>query len=398
MSAGSTLGERASTAARGYWIERNLHPGAWWAWAIGLAAAASRTTNPVLLALLIGVACTVVACRRSDAPWAQAFRLYLWLAALIVVLRVFFRVVFGGGEGPTVLVTLPEIPFPGWAAGIRLLGEVSAESVLGGLYDGLRLATMVVCIGAANALASPKRLLKAMPGALYETGTVVVVAMSVFPQLAESLQRVRAARRLRGETGKGARALRSLVVPVLEDALERSLRLAAAMDSRGYGRSGTASRAARRLTGLLTVGGLLGLCVGIYATLDGSSPRYLATPLLLAGVAVAWTGFLLTGRRVGCTRYRPDRWRLAELLTAGSGLAVVVLVVASARVDPAALMPSLSVLAWPTVPLLAAIGCLVGVLPAVLTPRPPPDAGDQPVVAADSSRAGAVARTPQGVS
>ena len=393
----ATLGERVSTSARGYWIERNLHPGAWWTWAIGLAAAASRTTNPVLLALLIGVACAVVACRRSDAPWARAFRLYLWLAALIVVLRVVFRIVFGGGEGPTVLVTLPEIPFPGWAAGIRLLGTVSAESVLGGFYDGLRLATMVVCIGAANALASPKRLLKAMPAALYETGTVVVVAMSVFPQLAESVQRVRAARRLRGEAGNGARALRSIVVPVLEDALERSLRLAAAMDSRGYGRSGSATRAARRVTGLLTLGGLVGLCVGIYATLDGSSPRYLATPLLVAGIAVSWTGFVLTGRRVGCTRYRPDRWRAAELLTAASGIAVAVLVIAATRVDPAALTPSLSLVAWPTVPLLAALGCLVGVLPAFLTPQPPPDAGIPPPPASDSARPGAGTRTPQEV-
>ncbi len=31
---------------------RWLHPGAWWVWALGLAAAASRTTNPLLLCLL----------------------------------------------------------------------------------------------------------------------------------------------------------------------------------------------------------------------------------------------------------------------------------------------------------------------------------------------------------
>ena len=36
----------------------------------------------------------------------------------------------------------------------------------------------------------------------------------------------------------GGRALRRIVVPVLEDALERSLALAASMDARGYGRAG----------------------------------------------------------------------------------------------------------------------------------------------------------------
>lgn len=355
---------------RTYWVERDVHPGAWWLWAIGLATAASRTTNPVLLVILIAGVCTVVACRRGDAPWAQAFRLYLWLAGLIVVFRVGFRIAFGGGEGSTVLVRLPEIPLPDWAAGVQLFGAVSAQAVLGGLYDGLRLAAMVVCIGAANALANPKRLLKAMPGALYETGTVVIVAMSVFPQLAESVLRVRAARRLRGAIGHGPRALRSIVIPVLEDALERSLLLAAAMDSRGYGRSGQVPPGVRLATGTLTVAGLLGLCVGIYATLDGSTPHYLQGPFLLGGILVAGVGFVLTGRRVHTTRYRPDRWHAGELVTVGCGIAVAAGFWLTARVDPASLNPALSDLSWPQLPLPGLLALGVGVLPALLTPPP----------------------------
>ena len=68
------------------------------------------------------------------------------------------------------LFTLPEIPLPAAAAGIRIGGPVSLEGVLAALYDGLRLATLLICIGAANALANPKRLLKSLPGALYELG------------------------------------------------------------------------------------------------------------------------------------------------------------------------------------------------------------------------------------
>ena len=276
--------------------------------------------------------------------------------------------------------------------GLTLFGPVSAESLIDGFRDGLRLATMVICIGAANALANPKRLLKAMPGALYETGTVVVVAMSVFPQLAESVLRVRAARRLRGDAGGGVRALRAVVIPVLEDALDRSLLLAAAMDSRGYGRSGQASVASRRLTGLLTIGGLLGVCAGIYATLDGSSPRYLAAPLLGAGALLAGVGFVLTGRRVECTRYRPDRWRAAEVVAAGSGLATAVLMWVSAGVDPLTLTPPLSVLSWPTVSLLPAMAVLVGAVPALLTPHPPLE-GDELGAVPERAGAGAGART-----
>ena len=52
--------------------------------------AASFTTNPWLLLLLIGVACLAVAARRSSQPWADSFRLYLWLGVAIVLVRVLF--------------------------------------------------------------------------------------------------------------------------------------------------------------------------------------------------------------------------------------------------------------------------------------------------------------------
>ncbi|WP_216311821.1 CbiQ family ECF transporter T component, partial [Streptomyces nanshensis] len=279
-----------------------------------MATAASRTTNPLLLLLTVAVCGYVVTRRRGDAPWALAFRMYLVLGAFIVVMRVVFRLVFGGGQGETVLFTLPEIPLPQWAAGIRLFGPVAAEQLLSGLYDGLRLATMLVCVGAANALANPKRMLKALPGALYEIGTSVVVALSVAPQLVESVQRVRRARRLRGGAQRGMRALRGILVPVLEDALARSLALAAAMASHGYGRTGRTAPAARLVTGFLVLTGLLGVCAGLYGVMDSSVPAYLGAPALLAGLALAVAGLLLGGRRVRRSRYRPDRWRAAELL------------------------------------------------------------------------------------
>lgn len=352
-------------------LPRDLHPAAWWAWALGLAAAASRTTNPWLLVLLTLVASVMVVARRSDAPWALSFRWYLYLGLLVVVLRVVFRVLFGGGLGTTVLLDLPSIPLPSWAAGISLLGPVTSESLLAGLYDGMRLATILVCVGAANALANPRRLLAALPAALYEVGTALVVALAVFPQLAESIERVRRARRLRPgpvRRRSGVRAIRELLVPVLEDALERSVKLAASMDVRGYGRSGSATAGERRLTGTLLVGGLLGLCVGTYAFLDATAPRLLAGPMLVAGLLLAGTGFVVAGRRVQRTTYRPDRWRLAETLTAGSGLAAAVLMAVVAERSPLVVVPDVA--AAPTLSLLGLASVLVALVPLAGTPRP----------------------------
>ncbi|RSN17267.1 cobalt ABC transporter permease [Streptomyces sp. WAC 05977] len=356
-----------------YFLPRDLHPAAWWVWALGLAVAATRTTNPWLLLTIVAVAGYVVVARRGEAPWALAFRLYLYLGAFIVAIRVFFRIVFGGAEGSTIILRLPEIPLPEWAAGIRLFGDVSAESLLGGLYDGMRLAAMVICLGAANALANPKRLLKAMPPALYEVGTAVIVALSVFPQLAESVLRVRRARKLRGGSGKKKmKALHTVLIPVLEDALSRSLQLAASMDSRGYGRAGLAEARTRLITGTLMIVGLLGVCVGVYATLDGSTPRYLAAPVLSAGVVIGLAGFRSAGKRVRRTRYRPDRWHLPEIVVAVSGIGVAVTLFVTSSVNPMNMNPSLIDLSWPSLSWAPLFGVLVGVLPAFLTPAPEP--------------------------
>jgi len=350
-------------------LPRDLHPVAWWAWAIGLAAAASFTTNPWLLLLVIGVATTAFVARRSAQPWARSFRLYVVVGAVIVVVRVLFRVLFGI-EGGLVLLDLPEVPLPDWVAGVRLLGPVTRESLLAGLYDGLRLATIVICVGAANALANPKRLLRSVPAALYEVGTALVVAVTVLPQFADSVRRVRAAQSLRaGQTGR-LRGLRRLVVPVLEDALDRSLALAASMDTRGYGRTPGLTGTERRRTGLLMLVGLGGICVGTYAVLDRSAPRLLALPMLALGLAAAVAGLASAGRRVPRSRYRPDRWRLPELVVAASGLAAGVLAWSVGAADPAVAYPAYDV--FPTLTLtglaVAAVplaGALVAPLPAV---------------------------------
>lgn len=346
---------------------RDLHPGAWWIWALGLAVAASLTTNPFLLLLVVSVAGFVVAVRRSDQAWSSSFRLYLWLGVAIVAIRVVFRVLLGSGYGGHVLFKLPRIPLPHWVLGLQLLGPVTREALLGGLYDGLRLATLVICVGAANALANPKRLLRSMPPALYEIGTAVVVAVAVLPQLSDSVRRVRAARRLRGAGGGRVGRLRGVVVPVLEDALERSLALAAGMDARGYGRAGNLTRGRRWLTGALMMLGLTGICVGTYAVLDQTAPRLLAAPMLMVGVLLAAAGFWSAGRRVERTRYRPDHWRLPELVVAASGIAVSVGMVTVAD-DVSVLQPDVTVV--PLVSVVAFVVVLLGALPALVAPPP----------------------------
>ncbi|MGA4930509.1 energy-coupling factor transporter transmembrane component T [Streptomyces incarnatus] len=350
----------------------SVHPGAWWIWAISLGTAATRTTDPLLLGLLIAVSAYVVATHRSPAPWARSYSAFAKLAFAVLLIRLVFAVALGSPiPGTHVLLTLPEIPLPHWAQGIRLGGEVTAEALVFAAYDGLKLATLLICVGAANALASPSRLLKSLPGALYETGVAVVVALTFAPHLIADVQRLRAARRLRGRPDRGVRGLLQVGLPVLEGALERSVALAAAMEARGYGRTADVPARIRRTTAALTLGGLLGVCAGTYGLLTAEGGGY-GVPLLLAGVVAALAGLRLGGRRSLRTRYRPDPWGPRAWLVTGSGVAVAALLTLAASRDPEALHPGVVPLTAPTLPLWPAASVLLALLPAFVVPREHP--------------------------
>ncbi|ADI04384.1 putative integral membrane protein [Streptomyces bingchenggensis BCW-1] len=355
-------------------LPRILHPVAWWVWALALATAVSRTNNPLLLFLVLAVLGYVVTARRTEAPWARGFKYYLYLALTVVAIRVVFRAVFATGTTPRdhFLFSLPHIPTPDWYAGIQIGGPVSLEAVLSAATDGLRLACMLCCIGAANTLANPKRALRVLPGALYELGVAVTVAISVAPQLVQSVQRVARARKLRAGRTQGLKALRGIVVPVLEDALERSLRLAAAMDSRGYGRAGTATRRSRRATGALMLLGMCGLCTGAYGLLDATAPTFLGLPAMGLGTALCVAGLRLGGRRITRTTYRPDPWRLPEWAVAGSGVVSAVLLFSNLGYDPAQLNPTFYPLTWPDLPLVPTAAILLAGTAGFLAPPPSP--------------------------
>jgi energy-coupling factor transport system permease protein len=350
---------------------RHLHPGAWWLWAIGLASAASRTTSPVLLATIIAVAGFVVAARKSTAPWSMAYRAALVVGAGAFVIHLGIEALFGPPIPGTVLVTLPELHLPTTFAGVRFGGAVTAEAMLGASYLGLQFAAILASLGAANALASPSRLLKSLPGAVYELGVAVVVALTVVPDSLAQLHAVRRARRLRGREDRGIRGIAASVGPVLHSALERSLGLAAAMDSRGYGRRRAVSPWQRRATAALVLSGMLGVLLGVYALLDAAASTATGFGIVTFAAALAVVGFTWAGRQVTRTVYRPDPWRLPEWLVAASGLISAVALTVLAAVDPTSLNPTTSPLTWPPLPVLGLLSVLVAAAPAWAAPPPP---------------------------
>jgi energy-coupling factor transport system permease protein len=335
-----------------------------------LAVAASRTTNPLLLGLLLAAVAWVVTTRRDNSPWARSFGALMRLGLVVIVIRVAVQVLFGDRVPGATWFTLPSVPLPSWAAGVTIGGPVTAQAAIGAFCQGMQIAVILACFGAANSLASSFRLLRCVPAGLYEVAVAVTVAISFTPQVVLSIARVRDAQRLRGRATGGLKGWRGLAVPVLDGALERSVALAASMDARGFGRRSTSPRR-RRATAAATLGGLVGLGVGLFEVLDSGSASGIGLAVVLVGGALV-IGGLVAASHGSRSRYRPDRWLVAECLVVVTGLAAVAGVVAAGSYDPNALVPPLYPLAVPTGPLVALAGILVATLPSAIAPIPKP--------------------------
>jgi len=175
---------------------------------------------------------------------------------------------------------------------------------------------------------------------------------------------LRAMRRLRGRATSGPRAIAAAAVPVLEGALERSVTLAAAMDSRGYGRRGSDSQARRRTSAALLLGGLVAAAIGAYGLVSADAPAALGLPMLITGVCAAAIGTVVAGRGSVRTRYRPDPWRAPEWLVTTAGVAVAVMLAAAAWRGLPELTAPVSPPGWPGLPAVGILAALLAVTPA----------------------------------
>lgn len=289
-------------------------PLSWWILAIAMAIVGGVSQSALVQIIICSAALIAILIFREQAPWSRSVRFYLFLAGFVVVARVLFRIVFNiqNPEDQTVM-NLPGFTINlGFGPPVELFGSVGVQALVGGATDGLRLAAIIVSIGMASSLANPRTLLKSTPSALYEIASAISVAINLAPQMISSLQRVQKARSLRGRS-KGLGSMAGTVIPVLEDAIDSSLSLAASMDSRGFGRRGNLSKSlilVARLSSLMAVGFL---AVGSFALLVGQT-QDLGWLLIALGVVSSFTSIRINSKSQIRTRFEPVRFQLFDYL------------------------------------------------------------------------------------
>ena len=212
-----------------------VHPFAWWGWSLILSVALFISSDPWFATGLVIASAILVRAFRSEHPWSRSFALAMRFIAIILIIRMLIAVVIGVPIPGRTMVTLPTISLPEWISGIRLGGPVTIERLSSTLGEVMIIIGVVALFATATSLTSPHRVIRALPLAFYQLGLILTIATSVFPQLVMSIQRIRLARRLRGHEVRRMRDWRKIAIPLLEESLERSLDLAAAMESRGFG-------------------------------------------------------------------------------------------------------------------------------------------------------------------
>lgn len=307
----------------------HFHSLVWLFWLF--AGVSAISTNPLLNLLIIGQTVLVVVTCHTESPVGQAFGLFVRLGLVLVVIRTLFAGIPVGGfsYGSTPLFHIPQFGLPIWLGGLNIGGQVTLEMIANGFISGVRLWTLILVFGAFNAVADHYGLLRRVPRILFHAGLATTIALTFVPQVVLQLQAIRDAQRIRGHHFRSWRDGLPLLVPLLSGGLERSIQLAEAMESRGYGR--TTERRSRWSEIVLLIGLTL-LAIGLYASLTGNWRGWLI--VALGGLlSIAMLNNLSPGP--SRTRYIRERWRRQDTVVLLASLVLIVgmAVLHSLRID-----------------------------------------------------------------
>ena len=217
-------------------MKRRWHPALWWFWAALVVAFIFLTKNrgnsqalalqftAVVVSLFIAYLKVIPARRRI-------VRITIYIALSALIFRMAMSIIVGVPMPGRTLFTLPQLQLPRIFVGITIGGPVTSDRLFYSFREVLLFISLIIVIGVANALSSPHRMLRVLPARFYSFGLAITIANTFLPMTANSAKRVALAMRMRGQPN----STRRLAIPVLEEALERSVDLAASLESRGYG-------------------------------------------------------------------------------------------------------------------------------------------------------------------
>jgi energy-coupling factor transport system permease protein len=301
-----------------------FHPLVWPIWL--LAGTLAVSSNPLHnLLLLLGAALVTLVCQ-NDSPVGRAFGFFVRIGLVVIGLRLVLSLVAVGGftYGATPLGRLPVVGLPWWLGGLALGGVFTLEMLASGIVGGVQLLTLLALFGAFNAVADHYGLLRRAPSFLGGIGLVLTIGLAFVPQTLGQLGAIRESQRVRGHHFRTWRDALPLLVPLISGGLERSLQLAEAMDSRGYGARRPGSGRTLVLEAAGSIVGLLLLALGLFATFYWTDGR-LGWGLLGGGMGLLALVAQWAGHGTQRSRYLREPWRRRDLVAISGAVSLIAL-------------------------------------------------------------------------
>ncbi len=340
-----------------------LHPVTWALWLAAGLTTVLLTSNPHYV-MLVALSAFVVYVSRRQARH-RAIDLLFAAGVALSLLTVPLNLVTGS-SGATHLFDLPTLSFPAWLASVTLGGPVTAESLVYAMAHAAAIAAILALVCSFNVSVDHFKLLKHTPAVLAQLGIVLTVSLLLIPETLKRLITLRESRIVRGYKST-LRSLPALLLPVLEESLERSVQRAESLDARGFG---ALSTPALPLETALAVAAL-----GVSALSAFFYYYYPAAHVVsVAGIGVGCLGAGAVGwrqtRRAGATRLAGERVSATDRVVIGAS----VLGAAGMILSLALSIGGVGYLPFPTLTApsfhpLPAVSCMLLLVPALMAPR-----------------------------
>jgi len=232
------------------------------AWSASGLVIALSTSNPAYRVVVLLCALNLLLARGRRGSGTRILLTGVGIAGLIATLLTLLL----SHTGQHVVARLP--------AGIPAIGgPLTLEALAFGLATGLGIAAALLAVAPLTLVSLPHELVDALPSPLARTGAALGAALNL----------IREAQRMRGWRARRVVDWPAVAVPVVLTAIEGSMTLAEAMESRAYGTGARTHFGIQRWAPhdtLVSVTALLGAAGFLALVATGAAPGWFPFPTL----------------------------------------------------------------------------------------------------------------------
>ncbi len=199
----------------------------WLTWGVAATLPFLVGRNPYLLAVTLAMIGTVSAMCHGPGSHSVGWRLIARTMVVIAAFAILFNVLTAR-TGNQVIVDVPD---SFWI----LSGPITWNAVVYGVLAAVAVFGMVLVWATVGSVINWASLTRIMPERLTGIAVAGSTAINLVPQTVHAISEIREATAARGFTPTGARGAATLITPVINGGLDRSMRMAEVLEARGFG-------------------------------------------------------------------------------------------------------------------------------------------------------------------